>query len=222
MFGKKIENSIKGKKPILRPYYPPKFGRKFLISDLHLDHPNIIKYCRFDLFKKGDVLTMNEVLIHNWNHAVSNSDTVFFLGDLIPEWYKPYYFNRFFHYTDEILNGNIICIKGNHEAPFGKRLPRFKPLRYRNTNFLLIHDLDTIKEIKEEYDFSNFRYDWVIHGHHHCNKMKKFPFINGKGKTINVSAELLNYQPLDFDKLLSLDINSIKRMETITSPIIRK
>jgi calcineurin-like phosphoesterase family protein len=174
------------------------------------------------MFEKGDVLTMNEVLVRNWNNVVSNHDTVFFLGDLLPQWYEPFYFKRFFHYTDERLKGKIICIKGNHEEPFGRRLPRFKPLRYKGINFLLIHDLATIKEIKKDYDFSNFRYDWVIHGHVHNNKMGKYPFINGEKKTINVSCEVLQYFPLDFDHLISLNLNSIKRMNTISGPIIRK
>lgn len=212
------KNSPKRK---LHPCYASKKGRKFLISDLHLDHKNIIQYCRLDMFKKGDVLTMNDVIISNWNRVVKNIDTVYFIGDLIPEWTEPY-FPKFYYYLNDVLNGKIIFIKGNHEKPFKSKFPRFKPLRYHKINFLLIHDLATIKEIKEEYDFSEFRYDWIIHGHHHNNNLKKYPFINGKTKTINVSVELLNYQPLDLDHLLSLDINSIVRMDTVSGPVIRK
>ena len=47
--------------------------------------------------------------------------------------------------------------------------------------------------------------------------MSKYPFINGERKTINVSVELTNYRPISLDYLLSLDIDSIKRMETISS-----
>jgi len=47
--------------------------------------------------------------------------------------------------------------------------------------------------------------------------MSKYPFINGERKTINVGVELTNYRPISLDFLLSLNIGSIKRMETINS-----
>lgn len=52
--------------------------------------------------------------------------------------------------------------------------------------------------------------------------MKNYPFINGEKKTINVSAELLNYRPVDLDFLISLGLDSIKRMDTIDSKPERK
>jgi calcineurin-like phosphoesterase family protein len=59
---------------------------------------------------------------------------------------------------------------------------------------------------------------WVIHGHVHNNEMNKYPFINGERKTINVSVELINYEPVSPEYLLSLDLGSIKLMRTIDSP----
>ena len=64
--------------------------------------------------------------------------------------------------------------------------------------------------------------DWVIHGHKHNNDMKNYPFINGENKTINVSAELLNYKPVDLDFLISLKLDSIKRMDLVDSQPVRK
>ena len=58
---------------------------------------------------------------------------------------------------------------------------------------------------------------WVVHGHKHNNDIRNYQFINGKRKTINVNAELINYKPLDIDFLVSLNIDSIKRMDTIRS-----
>jgi calcineurin-like phosphoesterase family protein len=59
--------------------------------------------------------------------------------------------------------------------------------------------------------------EWIIHGHKHNNDMAKYPFINGKNKTINVCAELLNYKPISLSYLLSLGLDSIKRMDTVDS-----
>jgi calcineurin-like phosphoesterase family protein len=62
----------------------------------------------------------------------------------------------------------------------------------------------------------------VIHGHKHNNDMKDYCFINGDRKTINVSAELVDYRPVSLDFLASLKLSSIKRMDTINSlPVMR-
>lgn len=49
------------------------------------------------------------------------------------------------------------------------------------------------------------RYDgWIIHGDKHNNSLKDHPCINQKNKTINVCAELVDYTPLDLDRLIML------------------
>ena len=54
------------------------FERVWFVSDLHLSHKNIIKYCSrpFD-----NVNQMNEILIQNWNKKIGVEDRVFVLGD---------------------------------------------------------------------------------------------------------------------------------------------
>jgi hypothetical protein len=47
--------------------------------------------------------------------------------------------------------------------------------------------------------------------------MDNYPFINGERKTINVSADLINFTPVSLNYLLSLELSSIKRMRTIDS-----
>jgi calcineurin-like phosphoesterase family protein len=75
----------------------------FVISDLHLDHENIISYCKRPF---RTVRKMNEVLINNWNFTVKPDDIVFFVGDLVCG--SP---DKFF----SKLNGNIRFISGNHD-----------------------------------------------------------------------------------------------------------
>ena len=53
--------------------------KTFITSDLHLDHTNIIKYCKRPFL---DTEEMNQTLINNWNNTISKRDTVYFLGDL--------------------------------------------------------------------------------------------------------------------------------------------
>lgn len=45
---------------------------------------------------------------------------------------------------------------------------------------------------------------WIIHGDKHNNNLDKYPFINQENRTVNVSAELVNYTPLSLERLVSL------------------
>jgi calcineurin-like phosphoesterase family protein/2'-5' RNA ligase len=173
----------------------------FLISDLHFDHGNIIKYCN-RTFK--DTEEMNTTLLKHWNDDIKDIDKVYFLGDLR--------FGRNSHsieYWYEKLNGDVVFIKGSHD----NEMPKIQSyetylLNYREKNFLLVHDPD-----KAPKEWTG----WIIHGHHHNNQLEKYPFINGETKTINVSVELLDYHPLNIDQLFSLSFEKIKYMKDIKS-----
>lgn len=52
--------------------------KKFVTSDLHVFHRNIIKYSNRPF---NSVEEMNETLVENWNSVVSEGDVVFNLGD---------------------------------------------------------------------------------------------------------------------------------------------
>jgi calcineurin-like phosphoesterase family protein/2'-5' RNA ligase len=177
----------------------------FFIGDLHLDHANIIRYCSRP-FSFYDVGEMNKVLVENWNKEVKNNDTIYFLGDMaFGRGSKPAK-----HYL-KYLNGNVIFLAGCHDRGV-ENTKEYEILHYKKHKFLILHDPDS-KPIEWN--------DWVIHGHKHNNDIKNYPFVNGETKTINVSAELINYRPISIDFLLSLDIDSIKRMDTIISEPIR-
>jgi calcineurin-like phosphoesterase family protein len=178
----------------------------YLISDLHLDHSNIIHYCARP-FLSSYVNEMNSVLVDNWNHVVRNTNTVYFLGDLaFGKGAKPaeYWLSK--------LNGKIQFIRGNHECDV-KNSQDYSILNHQDHLFLLVHDP---KHLPIQWN------GWVVHGHTHNNNMKNYPFINGEKKTINVSAELTNYRPVSLDYILSLDLDSIVRMDTIDSVPQRK
>ncbi len=61
-------------------------------------------------------------------------------------------------------------------------------LDYGGFRFLLVHDpADT----QTEFD------GWVIHGHHHNNDLRHYPFIDFEHRRINVSAEVIGYIPVN-------------------------
>lgn len=177
----------------------------YFIGDIHLDHNNIIKYCHRPF---SNVVEMNNTIINNWNQTVGTNDKVYFLGDYTGPLSRRIYYEKLRYWTER-LKGNKISILGNHDRDGGSiKFDKTKVLRVNGYNFLLIHDP---LERKTEW------HGWIIHGHFHNNKMDNYPFINGERKTINVSADLINFTPVSLNYLLSLELSSIKRMRTIDS-----
>ncbi len=172
----------------------------YLIGDTHFNHANIIRYCNRTF---RNVQEMNETIVRNWNETVKDRDTVYFLGDwTFGRGHRPA------KYWGRKLKGHIVSIRGAHDwREKDIRFKDFKVLQYHGYSFLLIHDPNQAGDW----------HSWIIHGHKHNNNMSRYPFINGERKTINVSVELTNYRPVSIDYLLSLNIGSIRRMETISS-----
>lgn len=190
------------------------FGKKhlYLIGDTHFDHGNIIGYVNRP-FQNAE--EMNKTLVARWNATVLASDTVYFLGD--------WSFGRESRppkYWMDRLQGCIKSIKGSHDPDDELlKMLEFYELSHKGYRFLLIHnpDSDDPKQTENQKRKLEDWHGWIIHGHKHNNDLKDYPFINGERKTINVSVELIDYRPLDIDRLLSLHIDSIKRMETLNS-----
>jgi len=211
IFGIRIKNPFRRPKPL--PMYIPRPPRRarghktFVVSDTHFGHANIIDYSNRPFRHRNgarDVESMNRTLVNNWNHTVSPNDIVYFLGDVA--------FGRGSRATGywlRRLNGRKITIKGNHDSPRWRRI--FKKIDYNGTQFLLVHDPNEV---------INWN-GWVIHGHKHRdnrgNCPVRYPFINGRNKTINVNVELTGYKPVDLDYLCSLGLDRIKRMNDINS-----
>jgi calcineurin-like phosphoesterase family protein len=203
-------------------------GKVFFISDTHFDHANIIRYCKRPFHS---VSQMNEALVRNWNNVISDNDTVYVLGDVgYGRGHRSidYWFGK--------LKGKIMFVRGNHDkGPVRKaeEIPNGMLLTYHGNEFMLMHDPERPENWK----------GWIIHGDAHNNDLNNYPFINfeeikhtvkkirlnksGKiiekqiiaGKTINVSAEVINYTPVLLDEIIDI-INSptkVTRIKTTTS-----
>ena len=171
----------------------------WLISDTHFYHEPIISFTSRPFY---DIREMNEVLMNNWNNLISPKDTVYFLGDLAlgrdrdpPKRAKPELTETYEHK----LNGKKVFINGNHDpADFGEKS---KIIEHSGIKFMLVHDPKDAKEFD----------GWVIHGHTHNSDLVNTPFINFDKKRINVSVELIGYKPIDFDKVVKLIKNPMKK-----------
>lgn len=167
------------------PWFEPTAGT-FLIADLHLGHANIIRYCRRPF---PDVATMDRVLIRNWNFRVRHSDRVFFLGDLA--------YGRGARPAEEYLadlTGRVRFIRGNHD-PEIPGMTGSEVIESNGLRWFLVHDPSGAPQ--------NFP-GWVIHGHHHNNQTREYPFLDMEKRRVNVSSELIGYVPLSLDELVSL------------------
>lgn len=186
---------------ILLNFFRNLSGKKkiYLIADTHFDHANIIKYCNRPF---GSVSQMDKTIVNNWNKTVKENDIVYFLGD----WsYGPG--SRPASYWVKRLNGRIISIRGSHDGALSREYSKsYIVLQKGKSHFLLVHDPAVRRD--------QWR-GWIIHGHKHNNDIKRHPFINGATKTINVCVEMTDYKPVSLDYLLSLDLDSIKRMDII-------
>lgn len=180
----------------------PEPGEKppFILSDLHLGHNNIIRYCRRPFNNAGE---MDRVLISNWNLTVGVSDEVIYLGDL-----------RYGHearpaseYLGQ-MNGRVTFIQGNHDTGIPDAIPS-RQVSYNGEDFLFIHNPD---------DAPPGFPGWVVHGHYHNNDLKRFPFINFEKRRVNASCELTRYRPVSLETIHAMvrKYRGLAKIETIT------
>jgi len=173
---------------------------RYILSDLHLGHENIIDYCDRPF---TSVQEMNDTLIENWNRTVDTNDIVFFLGDLG-------------HFADETqlrdwldkLDGRIVFIGGNHDHPD------------EYVDSLNTHQYYILSQGDQEFccthrpeNAPRFWDGWIIHGHHHNNHPDDYPLVEPETKSVNVSVELLEYEPLPVTELVEY-IEKGKRVES--------
>jgi calcineurin-like phosphoesterase family protein len=160
----------------------------FVISDLHLGHANIIRYCSRP-FLYSDVGEMDHVLIKNWNYTISPKDKIFHLGDI--RYGKDALPLR--HYREK-LHGQVTFIAGNHdEEELGAAASM--QIEFEGRQYLLIHDPAQAPE--------SFK-GWIIHGHYHNNDLLSYPFVNFIDRRINVSAEVIGYFPVSLREIAGI------------------
>jgi calcineurin-like phosphoesterase family protein len=168
--------------------------KKFITSDLHFFHKNVITYCNRPW---NTVEEMNEGMIENWNKVVTNDDIVYILGDfsLSP---------KAVELILPRLNGKEkILILGNHDAPFPHKLGTKS---------------EKTAKMRERYLKAGFKglnlTEWItlerprtgLLGFFGLKKKYKvqlchFPFAPvGDGK--NTDPRYLNYRPKDIGQIL--------------------
>jgi calcineurin-like phosphoesterase family protein len=171
-----------------RKAVPAEPGDIFLLADLHLGHANIIRYCSRP-FHSSDTVGMDRSLIGTWNATVPPGSRAYHLGDLC---YGPDALPA--EKYREQLQGDIVFIAGNHDNQLAGSLPAAL-VEFSGEKFLLVHDP---ADAPAGFD------GWVVHGHHHNNDLRHYPFIDVIHRRINVSAEVAGYVPVSLAETLAL------------------
>lgn len=169
-------------------------SKVYITSDLHLNHKKAAEWRGFK-----DLETMNDHIVKRWNSVVSNSDTVYVIGD--------YAFGEDKEQWIEKLKGDIIFIKGNHDS---NSLSIIKNLiiNFQGTKFEMVH-------IPQETTKSCY---FVLHGHIHKTGNREMPegviklnkdyiYMTYGSLFYNVNCEFHKYKP----KLINEIIGELKQ-----------
>jgi len=157
-------------------------------SDHHFNHANIIAYCSRPFASLSE---MNERMVEEWNARVSDSDTVYVVGDFFlgptPDGVR----------IGQSLRGRKILVKGNHDrsthtclqAGFAQVSSRISLALEDGTRALLRH-------VPLDENFLD-GHDLQIHGHRHGGPQLE-------GRHLNVCVDLWNFRPVAEREVIDL------------------
>lgn len=175
---------------------------RFYISDLHYDHENILNFLDnsgMPLRPFASLDEMQATICHNWNKTVSNSDTIYVLGDVtIGRTEKSLSFL-------ETLRGRKILVRGNHDkAKLSHYSKYFVDIRAYDIKPGIICSHIPIHTDSIE------RFGINVHGHLHINEVyTKDPRFMPEGENavkdkryLNVCCEKVNYTPISYEEII--------------------
>lgn len=166
---------------------------RYLISDHHFTHDNIIGYCDRPFTSVGE---MHDVLLSRFHETVDPDDTLYHLGDVAMAM-------RDGEKTGEWLgrlSDSAVLVRGNHDAALDPEAVDYPVvsacvLEAGDYRFFCTHRPE---DTPEWWD------GWVLHGHHHNNHPKEYPFVRTDEKRVNVGVELLDYRPVALPSIVRL------------------
>lgn len=167
---------------------------RFVISDHHLGHENILTFQHDGKplrdFKSLDA--MHQAIIDGHNSVVTDEDTVYFLGDVVMNWKKG-------SHVLHALKGRKILVRGNHDLEDAKDYLKF---------FADVRGIEVLANVAvlthvPVHPECLLRKSWPrnIHGHLHMNRIPG-EFGKPDPQYINVCVEQLGYVPKRIGELV--------------------
>jgi len=172
---------------------------RWIISDLHFEHANIIQYSNRPF---RDIHEMRVSMIKYWNEIVAPDDIVYLLGDFAMGKHS---FDRDFGLVNSLM-GIKYMILGNHDSHFNvdgraKIMTTDDAIKYwTECGFARVYDAPIILDnfwILSHVPIEGINHTQIfanIHGHTHTIDMVG-------GNYFNASAEKINYTPIDFEAI---------------------
>lgn len=165
---------------------------RYVISDHHFGHTNIIEYCDRPFSSVGE---MDTTLLDRHYETVDDEAVLIHLGDVAMDMQDGRetieYFQR--------LDGDLL-LRGNHDiglTPDNAPFPVLEScvLEHGDYRFYCTHRPEDIPS-----DWNG----WAIHGHIHNNDTETYPFVAHDEQRVNVSSELLEFRPIALETITSL------------------
>ena len=172
----------------------------YITADPHLQHSNIIRYCKRPWIRPGDLDTegnwvsdsiarsrcseMDETIIVNWNSRVTSKDIIYIVGDLG------------FGDLNNILrrlNGTKILILGSHDKSalqYPQYFAKISPLmeiKIEEQPIILCHYAMRV------WSKSHFN-SWHLYGHSHGK-------LESQGKSFDVGVDSHDFFPWSFEEI---------------------
>ena len=165
----------------------------FFISDTHLNHSNILRYCNrpFTSAEEHD-----RTLIDNWNRIVGPHDSVYHLGDVALG--SP----SFCRQLVDRLNGKIFLIRGNHDKALKKEeySSRFEWIKdyFELTVQLPEKKLIVLSHYKFQVWNKKHFGSWHLYGHSHGKLAVPMEF------SLDVGVDVQSFSPVSLKNITNL------------------
>ncbi|GAB3282875.1 metallophosphoesterase [Larkinella harenae] len=160
--------------------------RRFVISDLHFGHQNILSFIDGDsrpIRPFSNLEEMHNRIISQWNETVTDHDKVYVLGDIA----MPRQAIKLFAQ----LRGRKVLVKGNHDLfKLSDYTPYFEDIR----SLALVDNRAIMTHIPIHPECVD-RFGFNIHGHTHAMKINDPRYIN-------VCVEQIGFRPVLIEDLL--------------------
>lgn len=165
---------------------------RYLVSDHHFGHGNIIEYCDRPFTSIGE---MDTAMLDRYYETVEPDDVLVHLGDVAMDMQDG-------RETIERFGqlGGDLLVRGNHDVGLAADDAPFPVvdaciLEHRDYRFYCVHRPEDVPD-----DWGG----WVIHGHHHNNDLERYPFVAADEQRVNVGAEVLDYRPISLETLVDV------------------
>lgn len=178
----------------------------YYISDLHLNHKNILAQ---NARPFQSVQEMNNTLLKNWNQKVTDQDDVYILGDL-------FYEAKDSETILTQLKGKKHLILGNHDSRWlSEDLRSFfvsidsslEIIDQNHTIFLCHYPMVSYPKQSRAY---------MIHGHIHNDTLFDYwPILLNRNRILNAGVDINHFEPVTFNELVINNINYKNQMKEL-------